>query len=71
MSLSEEEVSVTSSRGETEVREQVENKEEEEGMKEDFPLVALAPDASLPEEQLPVSTDVCVCPVSRCIDEVR
>ncbi|XP_024913199.1 coiled-coil domain-containing protein 146 isoform X2 [Cynoglossus semilaevis] len=70
VSLSEEEVSMTSSRGEMEVREQVKNKEEEEGMKEDFPLVALAPDASLPEEQLPVSTDVCVCPVSRCIDEL-
>lgn len=45
--------------------------EEQQEMEEDTPLIALAPDASLPEEQPPVSIDVCANPAFQCLDEVR
>ncbi|KAM9334637.1 coiled-coil domain-containing protein 146 [Symphorus nematophorus] len=44
--------------------------EEEKGMEEDTPLVALAPDASLPEEQPSASTDVSASPAFQCLDEL-
>ncbi len=44
---------------------------EEEAMEEDTPLVALAPDASLPEEQQSATTDVSASPAFQCLDEVR
>ncbi|XP_076009275.1 coiled-coil domain-containing protein 146 [Genypterus blacodes] len=44
--------------------------EEQQEMEEDIPLVAMAPDASLPEEQPPVSIDVSANPVFQCLDEL-
>lgn len=66
MSLSEEQLD---SRGKVEQEDQVEKEEEE--TEEETPLVALAPDASLPEEQPSASTDVSVSPPFQCLDEVR
>lgn len=43
---------------------------EVEAQEEDAPLVALAPDASLPEEQRSASTDVSASPAFQCLDEV-
>lgn len=63
VSLSEEQQdSRPPSRGEVEVEDQEE---------EDSPLMALAPDVSLPEEQPSASTDVSACPAFQCLDEVR
>lgn len=49
--------------------------QEEEGKRtkrrEDAPLLALAPDASLPEEQPSASTDISASPAFQCLDEVR
>ncbi|XP_028250980.1 coiled-coil domain-containing protein 146 isoform X2 [Parambassis ranga] len=39
-------------------------------LKEDIPLVALAPDASLPEKQPPGSIDISGSPVFKCLDEL-
>lgn len=69
MSVSEQRDSRTSSRGEVAVEEQEE--EGEKRIQEDSPLLALAPDASLPEEQPSASTDVSASPVFQCLDEVR
>ncbi|XP_049423270.1 coiled-coil domain-containing protein 146 isoform X2 [Epinephelus fuscoguttatus] len=67
MSLSEEQQhSRNPSRGEEEVEEQ---QEEERGLG-DTPLVALAPDALLPEEQPSASTDVTASPAFQCLDEL-
>ena len=55
------------SRGEVEEEEQ----EEEEETKEDAPLLALAPDALLPEEQPSESTDVSSSAAFKRLDEVR
>ncbi|XP_078099199.1 coiled-coil domain-containing protein 146 [Sander vitreus] len=64
MSLSEEQQdSRNPNRGEVEVEEQ----EEEEKPMEDTPLVALAPDAALPEEQPFAST---ASPAFQCLDEL-
>lgn len=60
MSLSKQQLD---SRGE----EELENQEKEE----DTPLVALAPDVSLPEEQPSTSTDVSAESPFQCLDEVR
>lgn len=69
MSLSEEQQdSRPPSRGEVDVEEQ---EDEERGIKEDAPLVALAPDVSLPEEQPSASADVSASPAFHCLDEVR
>ncbi|XP_023141559.2 coiled-coil domain-containing protein 146 [Amphiprion ocellaris] len=66
MNLSEEQQdSRPPSRQEVEVEEQVEDKETEE----DIPLVALAPDASLPEEQPLASIDVSASPAFQWLDE--
>ncbi|XP_034718803.1 coiled-coil domain-containing protein 146 isoform X1 [Etheostoma cragini] len=66
MSLSEEQQDGRKpNRREVEVEEQ----EEEKGM-EDTPLVAIAPDAALPEEQLYASTDVTASPAFQCLDEL-
>ncbi|CAB1435368.1 unnamed protein product [Pleuronectes platessa] len=67
VSLSEQQ----GSRGEVEVKEQEEEeeKEEEKRMEEDIPLLALAPDASLPEEQPSVSADVPDSPAFHFLDE--
>lgn len=65
VSLSEEQLD---SRGKVELEDQVEEEEETE---EETPLVALAPDASLPEEQPSASTDVSASPPFQCLDEVR
>ncbi|XP_034433995.1 coiled-coil domain-containing protein 146 isoform X1 [Hippoglossus hippoglossus] len=65
MSLSEQQ----GSRGEVEVKEE-EEEEEEKRMEEDIPLLALAPDASLPEEQPSVSTDVPDSPAFHFLDEL-
>ncbi|KAI3366415.1 hypothetical protein L3Q82_000570 [Scortum barcoo] len=52
------------SRGEEEDKEDdVEEKEK------DSPLVALAPDVSIPEEQPPATTDVSACLAFQCLDE--
>ncbi|XP_070785470.1 coiled-coil domain-containing protein 146 [Enoplosus armatus] len=54
-------------------REEVEMEEQEggyKGMEEDTPLVALAPDASLPEEQPSASIDVSTSPAFQCLDEL-
>nr|XP_019948010.1 PREDICTED: coiled-coil domain-containing protein 146 [Paralichthys olivaceus] len=64
MSLSEQQ----GSRGEVEMGGQEE--EEEKRMEEDIPLLALAPDASLPEEQPSVSIDVSASPAFYCLDEL-
>lgn len=45
--------------------------EEEKGLEEDIPLVALAPDVSLPEEQPSASADVSASPVFQWLDEVK
>lgn len=49
--------------------------QEEEGRRtkgtEDAPLLALAPDASLPEDQPSTTTDVSASPAFHCLDEVR
>ncbi|XP_026219495.1 coiled-coil domain-containing protein 146 [Anabas testudineus] len=64
MSLSEEQQdSRPPSREEAEV-------EEEKGLEEDIPLVALAPDVSLPEEQPSASADVSASPVFQWLDEL-
>ncbi|KAG7497280.1 hypothetical protein JOB18_034699 [Solea senegalensis] len=69
MSLREQDGSRPPSRGEVEVREEEEDAERR--MEEDFPLLALAPDASLPEVQpSAASTDVSASPVSQCLDEL-
>ncbi|XP_070710324.1 coiled-coil domain-containing protein 146 [Pempheris klunzingeri] len=61
VSLSEEQQDTRSpSRGEEEVEAQEEN----------IPLVALAPDASLPEEQRSASADVSASPAFQCLDEL-
>ncbi|XP_074482320.1 coiled-coil domain-containing protein 146 isoform X3 [Sebastes fasciatus] len=52
-----------------EEEEEEEDEEDEEGM-EDSPLVALAPDASLPKEQPSAGTDVTASPVFLCLDEL-
>ncbi len=63
VSLSEEQRDTRPpSRGEEEVEDQEE---------EDSPLVALAPDVSLPKEQPSAGTDVSACPAFQCLDEVR
>ncbi|XP_047431349.1 coiled-coil domain-containing protein 146 isoform X2 [Mugil cephalus] len=49
---------------------EVEAQEEDKGVERDAPLVALAPDASFPEEQPTVSTDVAASPVFQCLDEL-
>lgn len=69
VSLSEEQQgSRPPSRGEVEVEEQ----EVYKGMEEVTPLVALAPDASLPlEEQPSANADVSASPAFQCLDEVR
>ncbi|XP_041820375.1 coiled-coil domain-containing protein 146 [Chelmon rostratus] len=54
------------SRGKVELEHQ---EEEEKGMEEDTPLKALAPDASLPEEQPSVSSDASDSPF-QCLDEL-
>ncbi|XP_038594903.1 coiled-coil domain-containing protein 146 [Micropterus salmoides] len=68
MSLSEEQQgSRPPSRGEVEVEEQ----EVYKGMEEVTPLVALAPDASLPlEEQPSANADVSASPAFQCLDEM-
>ncbi|XP_071358990.1 coiled-coil domain-containing protein 146 [Trachinotus anak] len=68
MSLSEQQDSRPPRRGEVEVEEQ----EVEEGKRaeEDAPLLALAPDASLPEEQPSAITDVSATPAFQCLDEL-
>lgn len=59
-------------RGKVELDNQEEGEEEEEmETEEDIPLVALAPHASLPEEQPSASTDVLASPPFQCLDEVR
>lgn len=45
--------------------------EELEEKEEDNPLVALAPDVSLPEEQPSTCTDVSAESPFQCLDEVR
>ncbi|KAK2858922.1 hypothetical protein Q5P01_003542 [Channa striata] len=50
---------------------EVEEKVDEEiGTEEHTPLVALAPDVSLPEEQPPACRDVSASPAFLCLDEV-
>lgn len=66
VSLSEELDRRPPSRGKVELEHQ---EEEEKGMEEDTPLKALAPDASLPEEQPSVSSDASDSPF-QCLDEV-
>nr|XP_020455145.1 coiled-coil domain-containing protein 146 isoform X2 [Monopterus albus] len=44
--------------------------EEKKGIEENPPLVALAPDASLPEDQPSASTDVSASPGFHCLDEL-
>lgn len=58
-----------SSRGKIELEDREEEVEEEE-MEEHTPLVALAPDASLPETQAAANTDSSSCPAFHCLDEV-
>ncbi|XP_053170112.1 coiled-coil domain-containing protein 146 [Scomber japonicus] len=66
MSLSEEQqVSRPPSREEVE-----EEEEEEEGMGEDTPLFAIAPNASIIEELPSVATDVSASPAFQCLDEL-
>lgn len=58
---------------ETEPRPQsaeVEEQDEDKGMEEDIPLVAVAPDASLPEKQPSASIVVSASPASHSLDEV-
>ncbi|XP_029317440.1 coiled-coil domain-containing protein 146 isoform X2 [Cottoperca gobio] len=67
MSQSEEQQdSRNTNRGEVKVEEQ---EEEEKGI-ENTPLVARAPDASLPEEPPFASADVTASPAFRCLDEL-
>lgn len=49
---------------------EVEEQDEDKGMEEDIPLVAVAPDASLPEKQPSASIVVSAGPASQCLDEV-
>ncbi|TNN50354.1 hypothetical protein EYF80_039436 [Liparis tanakae] len=65
VSLIEEQQDSRNPNGGGEVKEQ---EEAERGM-EDNPLVALAPDAALPEEQPSASTDVTATPAFQCLDE--
>lgn len=58
------------SRGKVELEDQ-EEEEEEKGMEKDTPLVALAPDAALPEEQPSAAIHVSTSPAFQCLDEVR
>uniref|UniRef100_A0A8C4IMF7 Coiled-coil domain containing 146 n=1 Tax=Dicentrarchus labrax TaxID=13489 RepID=A0A8C4IMF7_DICLA len=70
MSLSEEQQdSRPPSRGKVKLEDQEEEEEEEEAMEKNTPLVALAPDASLPEELPTASTDVSASPAFQCLDE--
>ncbi|XP_037616680.1 coiled-coil domain-containing protein 146 isoform X4 [Sebastes umbrosus] len=64
-----EEVEVVVVVEDSEEEEEEEDEEDEEGM-EDSPLVALAPDASLPKEQPSAGTDVTASPVFLCLDEL-
>ncbi|XP_068442723.1 coiled-coil domain-containing protein 146 isoform X2 [Clinocottus analis] len=67
MSLFEEQQdSKTPNGGAVELEEEA---KEERGMEEN-PLVALAPDASLPEEQPSAGTDVTASPAFQCLDEM-
>ncbi|XP_040886163.1 coiled-coil domain-containing protein 146 [Toxotes jaculatrix] len=63
MSLCEQQAGRPPSRGKVE-------EEEEERAEEDPPLLALAPDASLPEEQPSASTDISASPAFQCLDEL-
>ncbi|XP_044041610.1 coiled-coil domain-containing protein 146 isoform X2 [Siniperca chuatsi] len=67
MSLSEEQHDSRPPSREVEVEEQ---EEEYTGMEEDTPLVALAPDASLPEEKPSASDDISASPAFQCLDEL-
>lgn len=58
------------SRGKVGLEDQ-EEEEEEKGMEKDAPLVALAPDAALPEEQTSAAIHVSASPAFQCLDEVR
>nr|XP_046235156.1 coiled-coil domain-containing protein 146 isoform X2 [Scatophagus argus] len=70
MNLSEERwESRPPSRGELELEDQEEEEGEEEEQAEDTPLLALAPDVALPEEQPYASTDVSTTPIFQCLDE--
>uniref|UniRef100_A0A671Z1W4 Coiled-coil domain containing 146 n=1 Tax=Sparus aurata TaxID=8175 RepID=A0A671Z1W4_SPAAU len=71
MSLSEEEHQDRRppSRGKVELEDQ-EEEEEEKGMEKDTPLVALAPDAALPEEQPSAAIHVSTSPAFQCLDEL-
>lgn len=66
MNPSEEETECRPQSAEVEVEEQ----DEDKGMEEDAPLVAVAPDASLPEKQPSTSSEVSASPASQCLDEV-
>ncbi|XP_035763607.1 coiled-coil domain-containing protein 146 [Neolamprologus brichardi] len=66
MNPSEEETECRPQSAEVEVEEQ----DEDKGMEEDIPLVAVAPDASLPEKQPPASIVVSASPASQCLDEL-
>lgn len=68
MNLSKQQDSRPPSKGEVELEE---NEEEEERTEEEAPLLALAPDASLPEEKTSASTDVSASTAFQCLDEVR
>lgn len=65
MNPSEEETECRPQSAEVEVEEQ----DEDKGMEEDTPLVAVAPDASLPEKPS-ASIAVSASPASQCLDEV-
>ncbi|XP_039999054.1 coiled-coil domain-containing protein 146 isoform X1 [Xiphias gladius] len=67
MNLSEQQDSRPPSKGEVELEE---NEEEEERTEEEAPLLALAPDASLPEEKTSASTDVSASTAFQCLDEL-
>ncbi|XP_036978375.1 coiled-coil domain-containing protein 146 isoform X1 [Acanthopagrus latus] len=71
MSLSEEEHRDRRplSRGKVGLEDQ-EEEEEEKGMEKDAPLVALAPDAALPEEQTSAAIHVSASPAFQCLDEL-
>ncbi|CAI5635908.1 unnamed protein product [Oreochromis niloticus] len=66
MNPSEEETECRPQSAEVEVEEQ----DEDKGMEEDAPLVAVAPDASLPEKQPSTSSEVSASPASQCLDEL-
>ncbi|XP_004560957.1 coiled-coil domain-containing protein 146 isoform X1 [Maylandia zebra] len=66
MNPSQEETECRPQSAEVEVEEQ----DEDKGMEEDTPLVAVAPDASLPEKQPSASIVVSASPASQCLDEL-